>query len=340
MKLKEGEKILQKYGEDSSFLQIVDDISLKFRIQSLNTPTQWYNVNLQSDYCDCPDWTSQCKHLYGIRLIIMQYFSHLSAILPILDNAHHMLDSGSHVMLDKQIQEEDVFEHLQDIKSMLFSIEQDVSRKSDAEVNAIMQQLQEVRSILRPLVSPNYIEMPSKGSIRHIQAHVTQTRLGHGKRPATNEDQHSACLMGEIVQPQKPTHQTGILRKKHQRGQNRVRFHSQPRIWCPHCCTKTLLVDPSTTIICHTCHAMLPLTKRLCPNEAIAKLVGKDVYVCEESDSFCCKIISYECGHSERNEFIFTLGKTDTNEQLKVQASHVRILMMYTGQNPIQLKLF
>ena len=43
---------------------------------------------MQCSYCDCPDWSSECKHLYGIRLIGQCLFPHLYAVLPIVDNAH------------------------------------------------------------------------------------------------------------------------------------------------------------------------------------------------------------------------------------------------------------
>eukprot|EP00250_Pteridium_aquilinum_P033996 c6828_g1_i1 orf=128-334(+) len=66
--------------------------------------------------------------------------------------------------------------------------------------------------------------MPSRGSVRQIQAHVIQTRLGHGQSSGTKDGLDQSAHNGVGYQLQKPPHQTGVLRQKHQRGRHRVRY--------------------------------------------------------------------------------------------------------------------
>lgn len=87
-RLASGERILTRYEADPSTLEVINESTLLFKIQSMSLPTRWYHASIQSTYCDCPDWTSDCKHLCGVRLIIQHQFPHLYGVLPIVDNAH------------------------------------------------------------------------------------------------------------------------------------------------------------------------------------------------------------------------------------------------------------
>ena len=44
--LKEAERILERYVDDTSTMHIVDEARYWFRILSMATPTLWYNVSL------------------------------------------------------------------------------------------------------------------------------------------------------------------------------------------------------------------------------------------------------------------------------------------------------
>ena len=107
-RLLEGERILQRFEDHPNSLQVVNDILLQFKVLSTQTPNQWYQVSLQGNYCDCPDWSTQCKHLYGIRLIVSQHMPHLNSILSIVDNAHEMMDGLALDNHEGSKQEEDV----------------------------------------------------------------------------------------------------------------------------------------------------------------------------------------------------------------------------------------
>ncbi|MCO5564813.1 hypothetical protein L7F22_018481 [Adiantum nelumboides] len=221
-KLREGEAILQRYMLDQSSLVIINESSLQFKIQSSNISNQWYNVSLQANYCDCPDWSSECKHLYGIWLIATRYFQHLSDVLLVVDKAHEMMDTMGDDTCDDINQEQDAIECLQDIKKIVESLERGLSNRLSREMDIVMHQLKFARDTLGSLMSPEQIQLPMRGSIRQVQAHVTQTRLGHGKCKVNVESLDERGIKEPITQPEKPTRQTGILRRKHQRGRSRV----------------------------------------------------------------------------------------------------------------------
>ncbi|MCO5601128.1 hypothetical protein L7F22_055247 [Adiantum nelumboides] len=333
-RLKEGEKLAQRYKDDPTTLLVMDEMLLHFQIQSSTTLDKWFHVRLQSNYCNCLDWSSECKHLYGTRLIVMQHFSHLNAILPIVDNIHEMMGLENKCGLDNEPIQEEVEKEstcFTEIQEILSTIQEGLPNKSHKEKEIIMHQVETARDILRSLVAPSQIDMPCRGSVRQIQEHVTQTRLGHGQSKKSEE------FLEHCDQPHKPPRQTGVLRRKHQRGRSRVRLEKRPRIWCPHCCTKTLYVDPTTTTSCHTCHALLPLTKRHCPSAIETFLVGREARVCDGSHSFLCHIVAIEYPPLQDEERSFSLNAEGIGNTITVQASTTRIVLAYYKEHyPIQ----
>lgn len=326
-RLLEGERILQRFEDHPNSLQVVNDILLQFKILSTQTPNQWYQVSLQGNYCDCPDWSSECKHLYGIRLIVMRHFPHLSTILPTVDNAHHMFSPTSTDMFEAPKGEE-VMTCIHELKEVLSSLEHGIANKGPKELEVILHQLQLSKDLLGSLVSPTQIHMPAHGSVRQIQAHVTQTRLGHGMPKVQDDVQEQDIQQSSTKHPEKPLNQTGSLKRKHQRGRNRVRFTKWPRIWCPHCCSKTLLVDPKVIFSCQTCHALLPLALKHCSPGDEASLLGKEFHACG-INSYYGRIQSCEYGKSKDEERSFLLSDLQGNNLQVIFASHVRILLMY-----------
>ena len=89
-RLKEAERILERYVDDTSTMQFVDEARYWFRILSMTTPIVWYDVSLQCSYCDRQDLASKCKHLLAIRMIIERHMSHLCGSLPFIDHATQM----------------------------------------------------------------------------------------------------------------------------------------------------------------------------------------------------------------------------------------------------------
>ncbi|KAI5060837.1 hypothetical protein GOP47_0023342 [Adiantum capillus-veneris] len=170
----------------------------------MSSPSQWYHVSVQSSYCDCPDWGSECKHQYGIRLIVQKHFPQLLCIFPVLDSIH----AFNHVVREAnaQAREQDammgdqdmssqlptmaeesvaiidnqILGCISDLKGLLQSFEEQLGQ-CDSDLKPILfNQLCNSRDFLSALIVPKRIGLPATGSTRQIQAHVTQTRLGHG----------------------------------------------------------------------------------------------------------------------------------------------------------------
>ncbi|MCO5571634.1 hypothetical protein L7F22_025380 [Adiantum nelumboides] len=210
-----GELILQRFEENQDTLQVLNAMQLQFRILSMTTPNQWYQVNFQSNYCDCPDWSSECKHLYGVKLIVKHHFPEMATILLVLDNAHQTLATHDNEIVTEE-KEEKVKTCIHELKQLLSSLEQEIPNKSPKDIEIMLHQLRLSKDMLGALLSPSQIDMPACGSVRQIQAHVTRTRLGHG----VPKDVGAPPLE---VAP-KPISHTGSLKRKHQRGQSRIQF--------------------------------------------------------------------------------------------------------------------
>ncbi|MCO5611745.1 hypothetical protein L7F22_066003 [Adiantum nelumboides] len=213
-----GERILQRFEENQDILQVLNAMQLQFRILSMTTPNQWYQVNFQSNYCDCPDWSSECKHLYGVKLIIKHHFLEMATILHVLDNAHQTLATHDNEIVTEE-KEEKVKTCIHELKELLLSLEQEIPNKSQKDMEIMLHQLRLSKDMLGALLSkdmlgallsPSQIDMPACDSVRQIQAHVARTRLGHG----VSKDVGAPPLE---VAPKLIPH-TGSLKRKHQRG--------------------------------------------------------------------------------------------------------------------------
>lgn len=339
-RLSAGEKILRRYVADPSTVEVIDEFTLLFKMQSTSTAMTWYHISIQSSYCDCPDWTSECKHLYGLRLIIQEHFPHLRHVLPIVDSAHalgHNLEEAS-ISVDEHI----IQHEFEDTQSQVASLDEKIAHS----ISSIKRDLQDVESdlpnysverkeeLLRELMGfklfvPKQIDLPLKGSIRQIQAHVTETRLGHRQPREVNQEVIDANLISD--QPQKRVPATGVLRKKHQRGRSRVRFEKRPRIHCPHCCSKTLLVDPREVISCHTCHSLLPLSRRHAPPlDCASLLVNRVIKLIDDVQVQTAIITACEYGPLEDDERTFTLTLSSGNQLEQIKASTHRLVLVFT----------
>lgn len=137
-RLKEGERLLQCLEEDRESIEVVDNTQLQFKIVSFQIANKWYPVTLQANYCDCPDWNDEYKHLHGKWLIVMRYFSQLSSVLSIIENDYHMFfpmtKDAINVSKDEQAK--------MCIQETLFSLENWISSKSSMEVEVVLHQLQ------------------------------------------------------------------------------------------------------------------------------------------------------------------------------------------------------
>ena len=238
------------------------------------------------------------------------------------DGAGHVNNMDLNLLLPEATAiDEEIVLCISEMKRTLQAIENDLCNYDISQKRALLHQLRVSSTIV-----PTEISLPSKGSIRQIQEHVTQTRLGHGKQPARAMSMDNPA---QLSQPCKKENQSGALRRKHQRGRKRVRFQKGPRIFCPHCCSKTLLLDPMETFTCRTCHALLPLSKREAPIGSEAALLHRVVNLCDGMPTREATIVSCTYGIEDQAERSFELSLKNGGQLGNIRASQTRLVLMY-----------
>ncbi|MCO5547551.1 hypothetical protein L7F22_001001 [Adiantum nelumboides] len=244
----------------------------------------------------------------------------MATILPVLDNAHQTLATYDNEIVTEE-KEEKVKTCIHELKELLLSLEQEIPNKSPKDMEIMLHQLRLSKDMLGALLSPRQINMPACGSVRQIQAHVTRTRLGHGVPKDVGAPPLEAAP--------KPIPHTGSLKRKHKGGRSRVQFAKWPCIWCPHCCSKTLLVDPKEVVACQTCHALLPLSLRHCHPGDEMLLLGKEIMAFLESSSWHARIDSCAYAHGTNDERSFKIKPSYENTMQIVFASKLRMVLVY-----------
>ncbi|MCO5605167.1 hypothetical protein L7F22_059347 [Adiantum nelumboides] len=225
--LARGEEILRRYANDPSTIQVIDEAALLFKVLSMSSTGTWYQVSIQSAYCDCPYWFSNCKHLYGMRLILRGFFSNIGHILPIIDTARELvMEHNPEQFEDTTIDVEPtrdahgqgppptqvLTQCIDELKALLHNIEEGrIPSYSDSKILSLVGQVRAAYVGLFAQRAPIEIYLPKKGSVTQVQAHVIATQLGHGQpRPEG--------VNMQIMMPTRPARQTGALRHKHQRA--------------------------------------------------------------------------------------------------------------------------
>ncbi|MCO5554446.1 hypothetical protein L7F22_007976 [Adiantum nelumboides] len=122
----------------------------------MSSTKTWYQVSIQSIYCDCSDWFSNCKHLYGIRLILRDFLPHLCHISPISDTSQelvmeHDLEQFEDTTIyieptpdaDKQgpPPAQVLTQCIDELKALLHNIEEDIPSFSDSKILSFVAQV-------------------------------------------------------------------------------------------------------------------------------------------------------------------------------------------------------
>ena len=180
-RLKEAERILERYVENTSTIEIVDEARYWFRILSMTTPTLWYNVSLQCSYCDCQDIVSKCKHLVGIRMIIERHMPHLCGSLPFIDHATQMrMDHNTEIEVEAEVEQveetnpttseiESFKSKIQTIVKALQCLEQGSGTFDRATIVEGIQTLEDVAEKVYRVGAPKSINEEDGGSISRNQ---------------------------------------------------------------------------------------------------------------------------------------------------------------------------
>ena len=250
-RLKEAERILERYVTDNNTMHIVDEARYWFRILSMTTPTLWYNVSLQCSYCDCQDLASKCKHLLGIRMIIEKHMPSLCGSLPFIDHAAQMRldDATTDVDIEVEMNEVEMDEEVVEREQMnleahktidaLQLLESQPGTMNRAEVERARQLMADLRNHLLSCNPKTKSNMPP-----------ASLQIGTKRGGSLNISQD---LIGSS--PNKTNAHTGRLQRGARRAKRRLPICDDERVRCTNCDGLTLR---ESNVCCKNCGCSLP----------------------------------------------------------------------------------
>ena len=98
-RMREAEKIIERYVANPITIQVMDETRLYFRVLSMSKEDTCYNVYFQASFCDCLDYACKCKHLMCITLFIEQHMPDSRKELHLIDDALEMRDQDANANL-------------------------------------------------------------------------------------------------------------------------------------------------------------------------------------------------------------------------------------------------
>lgn len=261
-RLKGGKRIFKNYqSSPDNVLQVVDKDNRLFHVKSETSPNVWYNVSLNTHYCDCPDTVSTCKHIYAVQIFVKEYFEKskgkeiIDELLPMITDTQ-VIEVERDFQMDVPIDEppvvdvtgEKLRETITNAQTLLESLKDSIDNYSEIEKQQKQQLVQNfIASCLEPTTfeRPSLINMPRRGSISSQQENVQRTRMGHGQKRSVSE-------IGEGSTPRPP-----IKRPSHmlvsRSKQKRAIFRKISKVTCDICATKTLVELDDDSIFCKNC---------------------------------------------------------------------------------------
>ena len=257
-RLKEAERILERYVDNTSTIEIVDEARYWFRILSMTTPTLWYNVSLQCSYCDCQDIVSKCKHLLGIRMIIERHMPHLCGSLPFIDHATQMrMDHNTEIEVEAEVEQveetnpttseiESFKSKIQTIVKALQCLEQGSGTFDRATIVEGIQTLEDVAEKVYRVGAPKSTNEEDGRSISRNQ------QIG-AKRSATIDI--SQELIGSS--PNTSKSHSGKLQRGASRARRRLPLVDHEKVRCLRCDGLTLTSRDSNVTCCKNCGCIL-----------------------------------------------------------------------------------
>ena len=183
-------------------------------------PRKWYTLSLSCEWCECDDYGPICKHMWALKMIGDEEFPHLLDLLPSVyepngfmhpldtyescedvnegpsdgpnENPNTNMNGGPSDGADDS--RYDLKEKLLKISNLTTLVRMETLTVEQYEtINNVAESiLATLQGVVDLAPRPIQIPMPWEGgSITPIQAHVTNTRLGHGrpnkKRKLNNE---------------------------------------------------------------------------------------------------------------------------------------------------------
>jgi pterin-4a-carbinolamine dehydratase len=265
------EIIFKDYQSSSkNVLQVVDKNKRLFHVKSERIPNVWYNVSLNTHYCDCPDTISTCKHIYAVHIFVKEYFEKskdkevIDELLPMIRDTQ-TIEVERDFQMDVPIDEPSVVnvtgeksrETITNAQTLLESLKESIGNYSEIEKQQKQQLVQNfIASCVEPATfeRPSLINMPRRGSISTQQENVQRIRMGHGQKHAVSKISEGSTPRPPI---KRPSHMF-VSRSK----QKRAIFCKISKLTCDICATKTLVEPDNDSIFCKNCEHKIFVKKR------------------------------------------------------------------------------
>lgn len=261
-RLKGGERIFKSYqATPSNILQVVDEANLLFSVHSETIEGTWYNVSLNTYFCNCPDRNATCKHILGVQRIVKEHFqtpreNEMAEDIMVMEDNISNIASISPIITDVGVEESSASQEadaklltaITEVEALLQNTKASIGDYTDDEKEHKVQVLQSfLTSFSEPFTfqRPATIDLPRQGSISIIQENIKRTRMGHGKRRMTSESVEEGAS-------QPPSKRPSHMLISHSK-QKRAIFRKLPKVTCDICATKTLVEGGATSISCKNC---------------------------------------------------------------------------------------
>lgn len=185
-RLKGGERILKAYEENpESILETLDEEHSLFRMRSESSPSTYYDISLNSHFCNCASEVSTCKHIIGMEFIMAKHFPSLQC-----DNEElHFQESFVEVdniemttsmtiessFAQKKSASDKGSHHVEEFSSLLEEMEVLIGKTKFSMHDFTIEELEHKMDLAKKFISsfkepftferPPRIALPSKGSI-------------------------------------------------------------------------------------------------------------------------------------------------------------------------------
>ena len=232
-----------------------------FCIQSETNIGTWYNVSLNTYFCNCPDRNATCKHILGVQCIVKEYFhdskkNEMVEDMMVMEDGTPNVAPISPIIMDAVVEESSVLDEagaklhttIEETEALLQNVKASIGEYTENEKKHKVQLLQNfLTSFSEPFTfhRPAIIDLPRRGSISVIQENVKRTRMGHGKKRMASKNVQEGAL-------QPPSKRPSHMLISHSK-QKRAIFRKLPKVTCDNCGTKTLVIRGATSISCKNC---------------------------------------------------------------------------------------
>ena len=321
-RMREAEKIIERYVANPTTIQVMDETRLYFRVLSMSKEDTWYNVYFQASFCDCDDYAFKCKHLMCIRLFIEQHMPDSRKELHLIDDALEMRGQDANANFEGG-HDESIFATISLVKETMRNFEECLHSMSKEDVNVWNERMLAFCHQMRYDISHLMKDLPQNESIRGLQQNVIENPYGN-KRP----------IVSNVV----PFEDIGVAPNNKDKGtrrhgwgiqgcRKRVRLPRRMKVRCMHCNSLVLILDKNQTSHCNHCDSMLPLNHNHGDiSIAMKALKGKCILIDDGAECITSAMIVDLHYPDNGGERWFTITNSNGVSTTNIYASKVRIL--------------